>query len=133
MKGLAIVLALLPVLLPAETTQQRGKRVIDEAVAALGGRNFLEMRDRTETGRAYSFYRERLTGLAIAHIYTRYLTPAPGTLAVRERQAFGKDQSDVILFTDGNGYELTFRGARPLPDTRVAQYRDSMMRNTFYI
>ena len=133
MRRLLAVLAMLPVAFAAETSQQRAKRVIDEAVAALGGTRFLEMRDRTEIGRAYSFYREQLAGLAVAHIYTRYLTPGPGILAVREREAFGKDQSDVILFTDTGGYELTFRGARPLPDTRVAQYRDSMMRNIFYI
>ena len=52
----------------AETKQQRGKRVIDEAVAALGGDKFLTMQDRVESGRAYSFYRDRLTGLSVAKI-----------------------------------------------------------------
>lgn len=121
----------------AETNEQRGKRVIDEALAALGGRNYLAIQDRVESGRAYSFYHENLTGLALAKIYTRYLTrpepPETGFLGVRERQAFGKKQEDVILFTQDGGYELTFRGARPLPDTRVTQYRDSTRRNIFYI
>jgi hypothetical protein len=121
----------------AETNLQRGKRVIDEALVALGGRAFLAMQDRVESGRAYSFYEERLTGLSIAHIYSRYLAGASPsgteTLGVRERQAFGKKQDDVILFTEGAGYELTFRGARPLADTRIAQYKDSTTRNIFYI
>ena len=86
----------------AETSQQRGKRVVDEALAALGGQHFLEMRDRTETGRAYQFYRDKLSGLAIAHIFTRYVTrpepPVANFLGVRERETFGKDQSTAIVF-----------------------------------
>src|SRR5581483_1352080 len=55
----------------AETNEQRGKRVVNEALAALGGEHYLAMRDRLEAGRAYSFYNENLTGLALAKIYTR--------------------------------------------------------------
>ena len=50
---------------------KRAKQVIDDAIAALGGDRFLNMEDRTESGRAYSFYNDRLSGLSIAKIYTR--------------------------------------------------------------
>jgi len=46
-----------------ETRQERGKRVVDEALAALGGDAFLHVADRVETGRAYSFYNAQLAGL----------------------------------------------------------------------
>jgi hypothetical protein len=122
----------------AETRQDRAKRVIDDAVAAMGGQNFLQMHDRVESGRAYSFYREQLSGLSIAHIYTRYLTrpepPVSGFFGQRERQAFGKDQSSAVIFNEsGDGYEITFRGARPMPDANVARYKDSMLHNVLYI
>jgi hypothetical protein len=123
----------------AENAQQRAKRVVDEAVAALGGQAFLHMRDRTETGRAYQFYREQLSGLAIAHIYTRYLTrpepPVAGFLGLRERETFGKDQSaGAIVFNEsGEGWELTWRGARPLPDQTLARYKDTTLHNILYI
>jgi hypothetical protein len=129
--------ALLPLffvsLLPAQTAQERGKRVIDEAVEALGGKAFLEMEDRVETGRAYSFFRERLSGLSVATIYTRYVTPGEGNLGVRERQAFGKREESAVLFTGDGGYEITFRGARPLADERMTRYRESTLQNVFYI
>jgi hypothetical protein len=48
----------------ADTSAERGKHVIDQAVAALGGDRFLNMQDRVESGRAYSFYREQLSGLS---------------------------------------------------------------------
>jgi len=134
---LLLVLALAP-LLPAETSQQRGQRIIDEAVAALGGQNFLQMRDRTEYGRAYQFYRQRLSGLAIAHIYTRYLVrpepPVPNFMGLRERQSFLKDQSAALLFLEtGEGYDVTWRGARPMPDETLARYKDSTLHNVLYI
>src|SRR5580692_10856847 len=70
----------------------RAKKAIEDAVAALGGPKFLSMQDRVESGRAYSFYRDKISGLSLAVIYTHYL-PVPENktgqdLAVREREAF---------------------------------------------
>jgi hypothetical protein len=117
----------------AETHEQRGKRVVYEALDALGGQAFLQMQDRTESGRAYSFYRDQISGLSIATIYTRYLAPVPGKVEQREREAFGKDKSSSILLTENGAWDITFRGARPLEDKQYEQYLDSTLRNIFYI
>jgi len=117
----------------AETFQERGKRVIEQSLQALGGDAFLNMQDRVESGRAYSFYRQELSGLSIAKIYTRYLAPVPGQISARERQAFGKNEYDAVLFTENGAWEMTFRGARPLADQRYDAYKDSTLRNIFYI
>lgn len=134
MKTVAL-LVLAVALAPAETREERGRRVVNEALAALGGDRYLEMQDRIEEGRVYSFYNEELTGLARAKIYTRYLAPGkPGTLAVRERQAFGKNEDYGVLFLeDGQGWSLTFRGAKPLPAETLDRFRESTLRNVFYI
>ena len=50
----------------AETAGDRGKRIIDKTIDALGGDAFRNMRTRTEIGRASSFYRDRLTGFSVA-------------------------------------------------------------------
>src|SRR5678815_2971505 len=61
------------ILMPFKLTiNQGGRRVVNEALAALGGKAFLAMEDRVETGRAYSFFREELQGLDRATVYTRY-------------------------------------------------------------
>lgn len=118
----------------AETKAERGKRVVDEALSALGGEKFMAVQDRLESGRAYSFYRDQLTGLSVAKIYTRYLSqPAANGIAARERQTFGKDEDYYVLFTDSGGYIVTFRGARPLPTERYARWVESTRRNIFYI
>jgi len=118
----------------AETSQQRAKRVLDECLAALGGPKFLAMRDRVEEGRAYSFYRDKLTGLSIATISTQYLPPQQGKLAVREREDFGKKKDyGSVLFTESEAYQVTFRGAQPLPQERFDRYRETTLHDIFYI
>jgi hypothetical protein len=138
MKWVALIpLSLIAViLLRAETSQERGKRIVNECLDALGGNRYLGMESREESGRAYSFYREQLTGLSIAKIYTRYSPDVKDTaheLAVRERQNFGKKEEFGVLFATDEAYDITFRGARPLPADRFATYKETTLRNIFYI
>jgi hypothetical protein len=116
----------------ADPSVEKGKKFVAEALEALGGNAFLQVRDRVEEGRAYSFYNDKLTGLSRAKIYTRYLETASAQgLAVRERQVFGKDEDNAILFSEtGEGWEITFRGARPLPPPTLQRYMDSTPRNS---
>lgn len=122
---------------PQTAGDVRARRVIDDAVAALGGENFLNMEDRVETGRAYSFYHDALSGLTIAKIYTRYLTVPPQKsgqdLGVRERQAFGKNEDTAVVFREDAASNVNWRGAKAVPKEDFDRYRDSMLRNIFYI
>ncbi len=115
----------------------RARKVIDDAIAALGGDKFLTMEDRVESGRAYSFYNDRLSGLSIAKIYTRYITVAEGRtgqdLGVRERQAFGKNEDAATVFREDRAASVNWRGAKELPDDQFDRYRDSTLRSILYI
>ncbi|MGH9720713.1 MAG: hypothetical protein ACRD8O_10910 [Bryobacteraceae bacterium] len=126
-----------PLWLSGETSEDRGKRIVNDALAALGGNRFLAMKDRVEAGRAYSFYNEQLAGLARAKIYTRYLTrpdpPVSGFMGVRERQAFGKNEDSYVLFNETGGFEVTFRGARPFDAEALGRFKESTLRNVLYI
>jgi hypothetical protein len=117
-----------------ETQQEHGKRVVNDALLALGGEAFLHMQDREEAGRAYSFYNQQLSGLAVATIDTRYLAPVPGKMELRERESFGrnKDQGGLLI-TEDNGWEFNYHGALPLDDERLATFRESMLLSIFYI
>jgi hypothetical protein len=121
-----------------QTNLQKGKSAIDATLAALGGDRYLAVENRVESGRAYSFYQEQLSGLSRATIYTRYKKPGgaapPGTLLLSERQAFGKNGRDgAVLFMAGEGYSVTFRGARLLAPDRQDRYRETTLHNVFYI
>ena len=96
----------------AQSMEERGRKVIDDAIAALGGEKFLTMQDRIETGRAYSFFHDELSGLSVAKIYTRYIPVPPNRtgidLGIQERQAFGKNEDYYVLFRQEGAWEVTF-------------------------
>ncbi len=121
----------------AQSNEEKGRKTVDAAVKALGGERFLAMKDRTETGRVYSFYNSRLSGLSRATIRTRYLTrpepPDPAGLYVRERQSFGKNEDYHILFDEKDGWSITYRGAAPLLPDNVTRYQETTRRNVFYL
>ncbi len=133
---LAAPLAAQKAILPgSKAAVERGRKLIDDAIAALGGDAFLQMTDRVEAGRAYSFYNDRMTGLSRIRLYTRY-TVTPDSLkelGQRERQSFGKDEDYAILFLENEGWDVTFRGARPLAQPLLERYRESLLHNIFYI
>lgn len=131
-----LALAALPA--AAQSRAAKGEVILKEALTALGGEKFLAMQDRTEQGRAYSFYRERLSGLSRTRVYTRYLTrpepPQAGFFGVRVRQALGKDYDSAVVFLDtGKGWDITYRGARPISEEEVKRFQESQLRNVFYI
>ena len=117
-------------------TPERARRVVDAALQAMGGGAYLGMQDRVEEGRSYSFYNEKLSGLSRAKIYTRYLTrpepPKAGFIGIRERQAFGKKEDVYIVFNEEGGYEITYRGAMPLPKETIERYTSSLSHNILY-
>lgn len=117
--------------------RERGQQLIEECIRALGGQAFLNMQDRLEVGRAYSFYRERISGLSVARLYTRYPeppNPVPESYyGILERQVSGKKQEDSVIFNPDGGYEVTFRGVQPLPDATVARHKESVISNILYI
>ncbi len=126
--------AALAPLLRAETPQERGRKIVADTILALGGDGFRQMTTRSETGRAYSFYREEINGLSIARFYTRYLPPDDsGALRQAQRQSFGKKEENWVLLTGKDCWDVNFRGARKLPAERMLQYRESTLRDIFYI
>ncbi len=119
---------------PAESAKERGKRLVEKVIQGLGGGAFLNMRTRTEIGRASSFYRDNLTGYSAARLYTKYL-PANARAGILElqRQTYGKKEDDAVLFTENEAFEVTYRGAKPLADDKVKQFRENTLHDVFYI
>lgn len=118
-----------------EPAKERGKRLIEKTIEGLGGEAFRDMRTRTEIGRASSFYRDQLTGYSQSRIYTKYLEPdSDAKILELQRQVFGKKLEDgATLFTANEGYDVTYRGAKPLADEKVQQFREATLHDIFYI
>ena len=121
-------------LLAAHADSNQGKQIVDKAIAALGGDRFLNMQTRTARGRVYSFFHDQLSGLDVATIYTQYLTPRPTKgIALEEREVLGKKQDYSYLFLPDQGWDVTFRGARPIPDETWDRYSRTTENDALYI
>jgi hypothetical protein len=137
MKWILFTLVAAGTLASAEDAETRGKKVVDDAIAALGGQKFLTMQDRIEKGRAYSFFHDQISGLSIAKIYTRYIYVPPdrtGTdLGIQVRQAFGKNEDYYVLSRQEGAWEVTFRGPKELEKDRIQRNRDTTLNDVLYI
>lgn len=115
----------------------RGKKIVDDALAALGGNAFLNMADRTETGRAYSYYHDQISGLSIAKVFTKYKTlPAGKTnaeLGQIEKEVYGKTEDTSVLFLQDKGWDISWRGSKEMEQDRFNRYREWTLRNVLYI
>jgi hypothetical protein len=115
----------------------RGKKIIDDALAALGGSTFLTMEDRTETGRAYSYYHDQISGLSIAKVCTKYKTvptsQSGAALGQIEKEVFGKTEDTSVLFLLDKGWDISWRGSKEMEQDRFDRYREWTLRNVLYI
>jgi len=119
--------------LRAETSQERAKKVVGQTLQALGGDGFRFLQSRSEKGRAYSFYREQLSGLSTARILTKYLDKPIGAIRLAQRQIFGKKEEEAVILTGTDAWDVTYRGARPLGADRIRQFTTSTLNDVFYI
>jgi hypothetical protein len=123
-----------PAIVRAQSLQERGRRLLTEAITALGGDKFTGMTDRVEEGRAYTYYRERLNGFSRARFETVYHDIPGKVVFAKERQTFGKKLDYYVLFEGENkGWDVTFRGAKSMPEDVVQQWRENLLRNGMYI
>jgi hypothetical protein len=115
----------------------RGKKIVDDALAALGGSTFLGMEDRTETGRAYSYYHDQISGLSIAKVCTKYKTvptsQSGAALGQIEKEVFGKTEDTSVLFLLDKGWDISWRGSKEMEQDRFDRYREWTLRNVLYI
>ena len=111
----------------------KAKDLIDQTVKALGGDRFLNMHTRRTNARIYGFFHDQMSGYYIANIYTQYLDDKSlKGLQIKERQVLGKHQDYSYLYLNDQGFDITFRGARPLEDERWDRYARTTSNDILY-
>lgn len=122
--------------LAAETRQEKGARLVRKAFESIGGQRFLDIRTQVRAGRAYSFYNRQVRGQARITIYDRFVpmrADAPADwLPVSRREVYTPKGDYYALFLNGDGYEITYRGAVPQPEDYMQRYRLATRRDIFY-
>src|ERR1700733_14198814 len=118
-----------PVPTPGQTQEQRGRILLDQMVTALGGDAWLHRKDMTVKGRTAAFFRGAPTGFVVEYSGNRQF-PHDGRPDA-ERIGFITDKSMILpgkkidivqVWVNGNGYEVTYKGDKPLPKEQVEDY-----------
>lgn len=117
------------------TDAQRGKLLIDQMLAALGGDAWLNRTSMQLDGRTSSFYQGAPNPyITEYHQTNRFAAPqsaaAPaqpqaeriGFLTPRGMILPGKVTDVVQIWIDGHGYEITYKGKTELPKEQVEDY-----------
>jgi hypothetical protein len=118
-----------PILPAGQTQEQRGRLLLDQMVAALGGDAWLHRADMTVRGRTAAFFRGESTGSVVEYSGNRQF-PIDGRPEA-ERIGFITDKSMILpgkkidivqIYTAGQGYEVTYKGRTTLPKEQVEDY-----------
>jgi hypothetical protein len=112
-----------------QTTDQRGRKLLDDMLEALGGDAWLNRRNVQETGHLARFFRGAPTGLVIDFTTIRQF--ANGDRPDAQRIGFITDKSMILpgkkidivqIWTNNAGNEVTFKGKNKLPQDQVDDY-----------
>jgi hypothetical protein len=100
---------------PPDADALKAKAIIDQAIQALGGQAYLDVRDREQEGRGYSFHHGQATsGGVVFWSFSEFPD--------KERVEVTKERDVAELFIGNKGYELTYKGARPMEQKDLDDY-----------
>jgi hypothetical protein len=100
---------------PADENSRKAKGLIEQAIAALGGKTYLNIRDREQQGRGYGFHHGRAEGGG--NVFWDFIE-----FPDKERVEITKERDIAQLYVGNKGWEITFKGPHPLDPKDLDQY-----------
>src|SRR5688572_12503436 len=109
MRFLIALIAAATLFSPPAEAQDRGRTILNETIAALGGQAFLDVKDIQSTGRFFMFTKGELSG---ADYFTDYIKYPD-----MERTEFGRDKKklSVQINKGEEGWVLADKEVKPQP------------------
>ena len=99
----------------AVQNSNKAKAIIEQGIQALGGQNYLNIRDREQQGRTYGFHHGTATGGgALFWSFSEFPD--------KERVEFTKERDIAQVFVGDKGYEITFKGPHPVEQKDLDDY-----------
>jgi hypothetical protein len=93
----------------------RAKTVLEQGIEALGGSAYLNIRDREQQGRGYSFHHGRSSSNGV-------LFWGFSEFPDKERVELTQQRDITELYVGNKGWELTYKGAHPLEEKDLSEY-----------
>lgn len=104
-----------PKVLTGQDNVNKAKSLLQQAIQALGGQAYLDIKDFQQSGRTYSFHNGRPTSNGI--VYWRF-----NQYPDKERVELTKERDVTQLYVGDKGWEITFKGAKALEDKDMTEY-----------
>src|SRR5581483_6151265 len=106
-----------PIVLDKDAMENSNKAnsVIEEGIKALGGQNYLTIRDREQQGRGYAFHHGRPSGAG--GLFWSF-----SEFPDKERVEFTKERDIAQVFVGDKGYEITYKGPHPVEQKDLDDY-----------
>lgn len=99
----------------ADDNARKAKALVNEAIQALGGDTYLNIRDREQQGRGYAFHHGRPSGGG--NVFWSF-----SEFPDKERVEITKERDIAELYVGDKGYEITYKGAHPIEPKDLADY-----------
>jgi hypothetical protein len=94
---------------------RQARALLNQAIQALGGQTFLNLRDMQQTGRTFGFYHGRPSGTGA--VFWRFVEYPD-----KERLELTKERDVAYLYVADKGYEVTFKGPHAVEKKDLDDY-----------
>jgi len=94
---------------------RKARALLDQAIQALGGPAFLNIHDKQEEGRTYSFHHGQPTSNGV--LFWRFVA-----YPNKERIEITKQRDVAYIYTVDKGYEVTYKGPHPIETKDLEDY-----------
>jgi hypothetical protein len=101
--------------IPEDAGSRKARAIIQQAIQALGGSAYLNIRDREMQGKGYSLHHGRPSG-AGTEFWSFSEFPD------KERVELTKDRDVTELYIGNKGYEITYKGVHPIEEKDLTDY-----------
>ena len=98
-----------------DANTKKARAALDAMVQALGGDHWLNLQNSYIEGRTSGFYQGKPTG-AIGDFFSYHVFPD------KDRIELTKKRDVVDIFVGNEGWEITYRGKRPLPKDQMDEF-----------
>jgi hypothetical protein len=105
----------LPAIPMDQENARQARALLNQAIQALGGQTYLNLRDMQQSGRTFGFYHGRPSGTGA--VFWRFVEYPD-----KERLELTKERDVAYLYVGGKGYEVTFKGSHAVEKKDLEDY-----------
>lgn len=99
----------------AQENAVKAKTLVNQAIQALGGQAYLDVKTMSQQGRTYSFHRGEATNAGV--LFWRFVN-----FPDRERIELTKQRDISYVYNGDKGYEITFKGTAMLDQKTLDEF-----------